>query len=891
MTPDKPDLTVITTHLNADFDALASMLAASLLYPGAVTAFPGSQEKGLKEFFVQSVSYMLDLKKPKDVDLDRVARLVLVDTRQRGRIGRFAELLDMKRPAGRELEIHVYDHHPASGEDIRGQVEVVEEIGSCTTLMCRLLKRKKISLNADQATLLALGIYEDTGCFTFSSTTPDDMLMAAEMVHAGANLNTIASLVVRDLDSRQVALLNDLLTHLEQLRIGGVEVALATCSTDTYSPDFAVVAHKLMEMENLRVFFALARMEDRIHLVARSRQDDVDVGRIAAAFGGGGHASAASATIKDRTLVEVRQQILSALEAGISPKRTAQEIMSFPVLSVAQDAPVSQAHEMLTRYNINALPVMDGEKLAGLINRQVVEKAIFLGLGNLPLAEYMNPEIVTIPPQATLVEIQEKIVGQRQRLLPVVGDGKVMGVVTRTDLLNILMDEPAAETIYAADTTGFGPQKNLAHLIQERLPQKIVDLLRDLGRVADDLGFNVFAVGGFVRDILLRRENLDLDVVVEGDGVLFAQTFGRRHGVKVRTHLKFGTAVLIFKDGLKVDVATARLEYYESPAALPVVELSSLKLDLYRRDFTINTLSIKLNPDQFGVLVDYFSAQRDLKEKTIRVLHSLSLVEDPTRALRAIRFEQRFGFRIGRLTVNLIKNAVRINAFARTNPTRLLGEIVHILDEANPVPCLRRMQEFEILGAIHSGLRFDDDAENLLHQAHLVLNWFGMLYLDAPILRWVVYFLVLAEPLTDAELTGLADQLAIPDRPRRLILEGRPQVRRILAQMHSRPNMRPSTLFALLKPAPTEALLFAMAKGEPERIRRSFSLFFTDLLKVEPLIDGHVLKQMGFKPGPDFKTILEAVLKARLNRQVRTLQDEKAFVQAKFGRRPRTRRP
>ena len=162
--------------------------------------------------------------------------------------------------------------------------------------------------------------------------------------------------------------------------------------------------------------------------------------------------------------------------------------------------------------------------------------------------------------------------------------------------------------------------------------------------MGEELSLPVYAVGGFVRDLLLGIENYDIDVTVEGDGILFAETFAKRFGCRCKTHHKFGTGVLIFPDGLKIDVASTRVEYYESPGALPTVESSTLKADMYRRDFTINTLAIRLNTPEFGVLIDYYGGQRDIQERIIRVLHNLSFVEDPTRVFRAIRFEQRLEF-------------------------------------------------------------------------------------------------------------------------------------------------------------------------------------------------------------------------------------------------------
>jgi len=882
LSPKEPGLTVITTHVNADFDALASMLAASLLYPGSVAAFPGSQEKSLRDFFVQSASYLLNLKRAKDINLDQISRLVLVDTRQRSRIGRFAELLNGRRP----IEIHVFDHHPDSADDIKGHKEMVEEVGACTSLMVPLLLERGLELDAEKATLLALGIYEDTGSFTFSSTRPADLEAAAELVRRGADLNLVASMITRELDARQVGLLNDLLEHMERFRISGFEVVIASCSSESYSPDFAVVSHKLMDMENLTVLFALARMDDRIHLVARSRVSEVDVGQLAEALGGGGHPSAASATIKGQTLIEARDRILRLLETQVIPQRTAQEIMSFPLISVSPDSTISEAHEILARYNINVLLVMDGERLVGLISRQVVEKSIFLGLKDLAVSEYTNPEFVTISPEANLSEIQDRIVDQRQRILPVAEDGRILGVVTRTDLLNILMSQPAnADSLdKPSRTRDFVHKKSVKSLMSERLPKEILELLANIGRVGDQMKFNVYAVGGFIRDLLLRRENLDIDIVVEGDGIAFARRFAEQFPARVRPHEKFNTAVLVLADGFKLDVATARLEYYESPAAIPIIELSSLKLDLYRRDFTVNTLAVKLNQDQFGVLIDYFGAQRDLKEKTIRVLHSLSLVEDPTRALRAIRFEQRFGFKVGRLTANLIENAVRINAFSRVQPARLAAELIHILEEDNPAGALRRMNDFLLWPAVYPGLAYDEASDNLVHQIHVVLSWYGLLYLPKRFTPWVVYFLAVVDRLKDRELNELLDRLGLLEKYRLLILEARSWARRILRVLKRVPQMRRSSLYHLLTQSPQEGLFFAMAKGEEANIRPAFSLYFTELIKIKPRLNGHSLQAMGYRPGPQFKKMLDGLRDARLNGQVKTLDDERAFVARRFKR-------
>jgi tRNA nucleotidyltransferase (CCA-adding enzyme) len=850
---------VITTHLNTDFDGLASMMAAKKLYPDAWLVFPGSQEQNLRNFFLESTVYLYNFTKIRQVPLERVQRLILVDTRQPDRIGRFAEVLD--RP---DLEIHIYDHHPPAENDIKGALEIIRPVGATMTLMTQLLKEKEIPLTPDEATVMALGIYEDTGSFTFASTTNEDFLAAAYLLQQGANLNLISDMLTRELTVEQVSLLSQLLESATRQRINNLEIVIAKASTDTYVGDFAVLVHKMMEMENLNCLFALARMEDRIYLVARSRIREINVGEILLAFGGGGHAFAASATIKDQTLVQVEESLIAQLKRRINPQRKARDIMSFPVKSIPPMETIEHANELLTRYNINVLLVMEEEKLLGLITRQVIEKAIFHGLKDLAVREYMTTEFATVDPEASLFQIEEFIIENKQRILPVVEQGKVVGVITRTDLLNILISGPSmTEYLYdSRKAPHFVRKKNIAYLMEERLPQRIIDLLKSLGEVADDLGFNAYAVGGFIRDLFLKFDNLDIDIVIEGDGIRFAQEYAKKHPVRIRYHTKFKTAVLIFPDGFKVDVATARSEYYESPASLPVVELSSIKLDLYRRDFTINTLAVKLNRRHYGLLIDFFGAQKDLKEKTIRVLHNLSFVEDPTRAFRAVRFEQRFGFKIGKLTVNLIENAIRIGGIEKLAPKRVFTELQLILNEENPLPVIKRLAELKLLQAIQPDLTLTPKGELLFGEIKTVLSWFDLLYLNEPYEKWMVFFLALTQPVT--QISDLRLRLGLSKRALEMMTLCRGAGEKILAALQKNPRLSRSEIVKLLSPLPNEVLLFLMAKTNQEGVRKTISIYFTQLKSIRTSLGGDDLKNMGLTPGPRYKVILSDLLEARI---------------------------
>jgi tRNA nucleotidyltransferase (CCA-adding enzyme) len=550
----QPHEEVITTHVNADFDALASMIAAKKLYPAATLVFPGSQEKNLRNFFLHSTSYVFNFTKIKKINFGQIKRLILVDTRQKSRIGKFAKLMDED-----DVEIHIYDHHPDSEDDVHGEKEVVREVGATTSILTEFIRKRGIPISPDEATILSLGIHEDTGSFTFSSTKPEDHEAAAWLAEQGANHNLIADMLTRELTTEQIWLLNDLTKSATTRVINGIEVVICKVITEDYVGDFAVLVHKFMEMENLNVIFALAQMDDKIYMVARSRMEDVNVAEIALTFGGGGHPQAASATIKNKTMVQVERSLQALLRSRINPQKKAKDMMSSPVIHISPDESIKVAATIMTKYNINVLTVIDGgDKLKGYVTRQIVEKAVFFGLGHIQVKEYMNIEFSTVSPDASLNAVQELIIKDKLRVLPVVEEEKVVGVITRTDLLNILVGGPVIpDFLYdARHASHFVKKKNTATMMKERLPRRIIELFKDLGNVADILGYNAYVVGGLVRDLFLKRKNLDVDIVIEGGGIQFAQEFAKHHEVRVRTHRKFGTAVLIFPDGFKVDVAT-----------------------------------------------------------------------------------------------------------------------------------------------------------------------------------------------------------------------------------------------------------------------------------------------------------------------------------------------
>ncbi len=878
--PRKKKLTVITTHVNSDFDAIASVLAAQKLYPGSVVVLPGSNEKNLRDFFISSMAYLFNMKNIRDIDFSKVKRLVIVDTKQKNRIGPLIELLNDK-----SLEIHIFDHHPVSDNDINADVLVNEIIGATVSILTERIQKEGLPISPDEATVMCLGIYEDTGSFTFASTTPRDFEAAAFLVSKGASLNTIANIISREMTPEQVDILNSMIKNSRVHEINGTAVVVTSISLDDYVPDFAFLVHKMQRMKNLNVIFALAQMGNKIYIVGRSRIPEVDTGNALVPFGGGGHAYAASASTRDMTLPQAEQQLLKHLTKQIQSRICARDVMSFPVISGTPDITCRQAGELLTRYNINALLITEKENakgaLLGFITRQVIEKALYHDLGEAAVGDYMTTDFSLSNPDDDLSDIQERIIEGHQRILPVVEDGAILGVITRTDLLNLLVSRGKREKEHQPeqiDGAIHSKAKNINRFMMERLPGRILDFLKAAGETASAIGYSAYVVGGFVRDLFLYRATEDVDLVIEGDGIAFARKFAEARDARIHYHRKFGTAVITFADGFKIDVASARLEYYQFPAALPTIELSSIKLDLFRRDFTINTLAICLNPEKFGMLLDFFSGQRDIKEKTIRVLHNLSFVEDPTRIFRAIRFEQRFGFTIGKMTSGLIENAVKMNFFKKLSGRRVFGEISQILEEDNPVPAIKRLAEFELLAAMHPAIKINKTMLSALDSVREVLAWYDLLFLEKTYMKWAVYFLSLVNRCDQQTTIEICDNFELNKKYQQLFAFERFEAVTALSLIKRSLPVKNSILYEYLKPFRTELVLYIMAMADNDDVRKHISNYILQLKTVRPLIKGEDLRQTGITSGPIYSKILKEVLHARLDGKVTTKKDEMEFA-------------
>lgn len=879
-----PTATLITCHSNADFDALAAMCAAALIYGPCDVLFPGTQEANLQTFYQELKERpgaapgctFLDDRVP---DFSKYGRLVAVDTRRRSRLRHVWPLLD--NPGTR---IEVWDHHPETSDDVHAHVCHAEICGAVTTLLIEEIQKRNIAVSRETATVLGLGIYSDTGSFSFSSVTQRDFAAAGWLLGRGMDINIISEKTAFSMTKEHIRALNALLESAQTYHINGADVVLAEATLDSYLDDFAFLAHKMMEMEKFDILFAIGRMDDRIQIVARSRSHAVNVGAVCSAFGGGGHAYAASASVRDKTLSEVRDGILTQLYLQEEGEKTARDYMSQPAIGIEEGHTIAEADELMLHFGLKTMPVFAPmtRRCTGLIDSQITQKAISHGLAGAPLTDYMRRNLKTLPVTATLRDITTVIVGARQRLVPIVsGDSSVVGVVSRTDLINIFAQEPGR-----MNPTDRAPKsRNMGRTMRDRLPKDVLDILEKAGALGRSRQTPVYVVGGFVRDLLLKTPNHDIDLVVEGDGIGFARAFAGVLGGRVRVHKKFLTSVVIFPGAggkeERVDVATARLEYYESPAALPTVEHSSIKMDLYRRDFTINALAIRLDCEPMGEIVDFFGGQKDIRDRVIRVLHTLSFVEDPTRCLRAVRFEQRYHFRIGPATEKLIKNDVSLKLLDKLSPSRLFNEFEHICAEETAILCIRRLHELGILQAIHPQLSINPDRKEMLIRTAKVMAWYRLLYIDEEMRPWLVYFLVLCSSLTYAVTLEVFRRLGIPPALKNEVLGCREKARSLrssLKRLTATPGFRVSALCAMLRPLPVEFVLYLMADMEVPETRRALSRYITVWRTEKPDVDGSDLKKLGLAPGPAYGVILQRLLEAKLDGTAASPEEQLALA-------------
>ena len=864
---------IITSHIYADLDALASMIAAKKLYPDAVMVFPGTLSRSVEEFMALHRD-KFDIKTPKQIELDQVRRVILVDTRTPGRLADLSVVLE--QPG---VEIHIYDHHPKQAGDVIGALEVVETVGATTTLLVERIKRDNLSISPLEATVLAMGIYQDTGSLVFSSTTVRDVGVVAFLLANGANLAVVAEFLDRPFTVEQHGLLKELVASAENMQVNGFNITVAKGQTDKFIGGLAVITYKLVEVEHPDAIFVAVKMANRVYVVARSSVPQINAKEIVGVFGGKGHDAAASAVVKNAVTAEVSERLLAAIRANTKPPVTAEAIMNQPVRTIDIAAKVDQAAAMMQLYGHSGLPVVKDQKLIGIISRRDVEKATRHGLGNAPVKGYMTERFIYVERDASVALMRNIMIKNDIGRLPVLDNGRLAGIVTRTDILKSIHGDdvsPGLAQRQGGGTVSYSPQ-NIAEQIQRSLTPDYLEIINLAGEIAESLPARIYAAGGIVRDLLLGLECTDVDLVVEGDAIGLARELCRRRQAQLRAHPRFGTAKVLFPNGCQVDVTSSRVEYYRYPAAMPEVEKSSLSKDLSRRDFTINAMALSLNKDNFGDVIDYYGGKEDLERGQVRVLHNLSFVDDPIRALRAARFEQRYYMSIEPHTRKLLTLAADNGILGKVSRERLWEELKNIFAETRPGLVLNRIHELGMWHFLFPGVnpaRVRATLTEAPRALSLLRSW-GLA--DEGVDNWLIYYLMILHHSGWGVASDLCSRYNIKRASAKKIALALGGWRDFLDSLLNPCGVTMSFMARQVKRLPKEVYPLIVSYLPNVAAKKLFRSVL-NAVNNKPSTNGNDLQLLGIKPGPKYRKAMNLVWQARYNGQVSNAREEMEYL-------------
>lgn len=860
---------LILTHEQADFDAMASLLGAYLLDNGAIPVLPRKLNRNVRSF-VTLYGADLPFVDARDLPPGRIEAVTLVDTQS---------LITVKG-MNKHTSVRVMDHHPLR-QGLPSNWDVTHvETGSTTTYLIELNSEEHGFLSVVQATLLLLGIYEDTGSLTYTSTTGRDGRAAAYLIDQGANLEIAANFLNPPLSAEQRIFYDRLSANARIHHINGHRIIITCGIEDEFNEEISTLAHKLRDFFDPDGLFVIVSTIEGIRLVARSTTDRIDVGSIAALFGGGGHDRAAAALIrgsetkKDQEACnKIYQKLLDILPKYVRPSITVAQIMSGSPHVLSPDTSVAEASRLMQYYGYEGYPVVENGKVIGLLTRKVVDKALNHKL-NLTAASLMDANEIWVSPDDSIQHLQSRMTDSGWGQIPVVDpvSGAVIGIVTRTDLLKMLSPKASRKN-----------RENLEAQLTKALPPNRLAIIRTIAAEAVEQKLPIYVVGGFVRDLMLDRPSIDFDIVVEGDAILMAKIVAAKHGGKVTVHTRFGTAkwYLDQSDFQEADVPefldfiTARLEFYAHPTALPTVERSSIKFDLHRRDFTINTLAVRLDGRYFGELYDFWGGLSDIKDHLIRVLHSLSFVDDPTRMLRAIRFEQRFGFRIEPRTLQLMLDAKGL--LGNLSGDRIRHEINLILDEGNCVQILSRLAELGLLTAIHPSLPWNQTI-NFEISGNIgkvpPITWSASTKLRIVSDHKTLVYLLWLSHVPDEDVISVCKRLKLSEFLKKNIQA----IKNIITIMPEMEEALPSKVYRELEDMPMTAIFVASMKVDP-RAAELLDEYVVTWKKITPRTTGDDLKKLGLSPSQVYQKILQRLRAAWLDGEIKSPEEEAVLLE------------
>lgn len=737
---------IILTQENANFDAVASMLGVYKLDMEAIPILSKNQLSNVREFLALYKDDLPFVAWDDFKDGALVEKVILTDTAQR------ADIRNLKK----NTATLIFEHHALKRELADNETFIGDDVGAVTTLLVERIKERKIALSSLEATLMALGIYSDTGNFTYAGTTARDIQAVAWLLEQGAVLETIQNFLNKSSAVR--------------------------------------IAH----------------------------------------------------------------------------------IMSFgQVQTVEADEKIIEIIARIRRIGHEGFPVLDNDKVIGLLTMGNADKALEHGLNQARVRDVMEDGHIVLHPDDSVTLLEETMVKSKWGQIPIQdGSGKIIGIVTRTDLIKHWAQIHPSSIVEL-------PRIELDS-IEKTLGKHNLGLIEQISAFAQERKIYMYMVGGVARDLLLERPNFDIDFVIEGDAIDFVTALQFEFGGHIHPYPPFRTATWRLDEesakklGLSLemipehlDFATARSELYEHPTALPTVYNSGIKLDLRRRDFTINTLAIQLSPERHQwQILDFYGGLADLNAKLVRVLHSLSFVDDPTRILRAIRFSERLEFTIEERSTELIQTALPM--LKRITGERIQNEISLILQEDNPARAILKLDAIGVLKHIHPDFQIIANLKPVFKQVKA--GDYPQWITDSLLLRW--HLLMAHVPYDSIE--AIAGQLLMPDNKVSLLRETALLVQKPGMLMDD--SVKPSEIVKHLDKLSEESLFSAWLCLDNSIAEHRIEAYYNTWRHIKPNIDGNTLKALGLKPGPEFRVILASLRSAWIDGLIYNEEQESALL-------------
>ncbi len=856
---------------NADLDLLGAARCLQLLNPQAKILHPVRLKQNAWEAARRCEWFKTE--KISDINFSDIKRIHLVMINQPRHNNEIVEAISRH---GTEAIIHSDKSARLPFSYILKQYH---SLSLTASLMNRLISENRVLAN-EELQLFNLAVNEKTWVGLSSRCREEDLKALAFLRNQSFSPVRTSNAISLGLREGQAAVYHQILKNIEDIQPGYWPISFAAVKAVNQVQDLEPVIDTVWSDLSAPVAVIMITYQSFSRVWARSNISQIDFFEIFHEFRPARQRSWIYFNFSGNSHEQNSEKLLQHLNGNIKSDLTAGEIMSASPRCVECSITVKQALDEMLKFNIMSLIVTRNREFIGIVTRRDLDRALQMNLLDSAIEPYIPSDIPVVSPKTPVRALKSLMVRYNLTRLPVIDSGKIKGIITTHELLRALPDYlplpqdflPLAEKIQMP-----GPE-SIEEILKRVFSLRIYHLINRISRFAGNRGIAAFAVGGFVRDLLLQRQNFDLDIVVIGDAMKFASEFSKELACDFKVFDRFHTARIYFED-LKVDFSSARIEHYSTPGALPQIEYSGLSNDLFRRDFTINALALSLLPESFLELKDFFGGFNDLMNRKIRILHSFSFLEDPTRLFRALRFAGRFNFSLDKDTKRAFDLAVSREAITRLSTKRIAAEVSRCFNEERPQQIISDLFEAGLMRFLSPELTDTSILPGRFKLIRALIKRFKPMpeEIDDEAVYWAG--LLVSLPLETAE--KLLDVTGTPHTRRIKILQSLTSMNSLPGQLNHLEEIDNRCLYDLLKDLCPEALISTIAFAVDKRNARKIIYYLINLRHIKCIISGKDLLTEGIKPGPHIRKIFDHIISLKLGGR-KLSREEELKIAAEF---------